>query len=229
MTIEQISYMATVVTAVAIVVSAVGAVLLYFQTKKGIAQREALTVIRDQIGDRDWIEDQTAWRTLRNDLAKANNGEPIKGFDLARALEPYAMDFDANGIGEKFFERRALIIRRLNRYEMIAVGIRTQSIDENVFRLWWATSYVSEFITHRFFIAKARQEKSKIYREFHWLAYRFADAERRQTIANALGEPRDRHPDAHSAITLFEDVLRHWKILAFISLLFFAYYIGKIN
>ena len=220
--------MATVVTAVAIVVSALGAVLLYFQTRKGVAQREALTVIRDQIGDRDWIEDDKGWRELRYELSLDGNGQPRSNFDLPQSLVPYATNADVHQIGPDFIKRRSLIVRRLNRYEMIAVGIRTGCIDESIMKLWWAGPMVSEFLTHRFFIASARQNRAKVFKEFHWLAYKFADDESQQTIEMSLGAPHETHPDAKAIIRGFEALLRHWKPFAFIAFLLLAFLIGLI-
>lgn len=225
-TLNNASELATVFTAVAVFISAVAAAALFYQTKRGVAQREALTIIRDQIGDKDWIKDESSWRQLEHELSLDGEKKKIAGFDIAQAIKSYATRSDNTRVGKDFIPRRSLIVRRLNRYEMIAIGIRTGSIDEETIRRWWGGPLVAEFIKHRFFIAEARQHRAKVFCEYHWLADKFADEESRRTITMVLGSPHERHEDVWKIVLFFERVIVHWRALLAIAILTAVFFAG---
>lgn len=222
---------------------------MYRQTKAGIAQREALTVIRDQIGDKDWIRDESFWQELKSEFSSAAGGMP--NYALSESLQDFALiqkgraadsvsdnviaitkkydesqhgSFTAGGSDSKKQKQaaarqaaalsiRGLIIRRLNRFEMIAIGIHNGSIDEAMYRLWWETGTVSEFLDHQKFIAKARESRARVFQNFHRLAHHFATDEQRQSIELNLGQPNEVHPHAKLARERLLEWLRHWKTL----------------
>lgn len=222
----------------AVVISAIGAFLLYFQNKKGIAQREALTVIREEIEDQSWQDDSHDWYILRNVLGgrslergsekklKRRLSMLVSGKSKSKLQKRFREKTFSNGTAIDFVHARMLVIRRLNRFEMLGVGIRAGAIDEDMVRMWWGSVIVSEFLLHMGFISAARKTSPKLFNQFHWLAHLFADRDDRRLIEAQFGKPVDTK-DTGGHDSLAGLIVKYWHWGAILGLVIFAFLLGR--
>lgn len=176
------SGVAGVVSAVAIIVSTAFAVFMYALVRKNAKQSNALVVLRDFENDRDVIQETQEYRNLLRDL----NLTEINAY--ADALAQYAQ------ASEKYSDKTSIILSVLNRYEFIAVGIRTGAIDEKLIKLWTRTSFVRTIAILSGFIKIRQMESSCAFSELHWLAYKWSTdlPEYRKVLEEKIPKPQIR-------------------------------------
>jgi len=180
--LQNLSSLAAIATAVAVTLSALTGFLIWAATRHAASKRAALDIIKDHLGDKDWIDADENYRNMHKDADKAAR-ERNEDFSIETYLKQFALP------AERFSEERSKILKILNRYEMIAVGIRQGSIDEKIYKLWYRSSVLRIFSETILYIKERQQDNPQAYRQFHWLAYRWANASEQLNIHNVLGAP----------------------------------------
>lgn len=72
----------------------------------------------------------------------------------------------------------------LNRHELIAIGIKGRAIDAKLYKRWFRTGLVEDWISFKALIIHIREETKtpSIYCEFEWLAKKWADRNQKSRV-----------------------------------------------
>ncbi len=162
LTAEQIANYGLWIQTGAIVVSAVGVILTLVWTKNIACRRATLDIVLNEETDPRHIEKRTDFVKLR-DVG-----------NLAKWAEPANTTTDNS----------ALIRAILNRYELVAIGIRQGTMDEKSYHRWCRTTLVKDWTSCKPFVMQLRHNAHTptYYCELEALAKRWATkAERPHT------------------------------------------------
>lgn len=202
---SALSGLAGAVSAVAIIISTALAVMMYILVRKNSKQANALQVLRDLENDRDIIQEREKY----SEILKALNCESID--DYADKLQHLALP------EHRFSKETTTILSALNRYEFIAVGIRTGAIDEKLIRLWTKTAFVRAAAMQSKFMAVRQDKREAAFSELHWLAYKWSKGldEYRGIIEKNMGKPKIIEINFISPV--LRAIVEHWMIIALLA------------
>ena len=229
--LSTIAKIASIATFFAISLSALFAYLLYRITQKNVARREAISIVKEQLSDKNWICDddilvefKDKYNPHPSDFASVQFSQFLARLEGLNADMPEGLHKNVGNLKKsEQLEKRNLIIRRLNRFEMIAVGVREQAIDEDTIRRMWGSYYSRELVMHRFFIKECMCKNHLAYKEFFRLGYKFANEERKKIIESELGFPVRLDQDASIQVSKVVAMAQKWPwvVLAIAFVLIF--------
>jgi hypothetical protein len=140
-------------TAGAILLSAIigaSVAVLAIAHQRGIARKRSII---DNLLRKNWDKD---YIQIRKDFVRLRE-------DRDALLEAAKQD---NQSGDD-----ASVIRSiLNDYEIIALGIRRDILDERIFKLWFKTTFLNDYEKMRPFVAEVRQRNRRAFVELEGLA-----------------------------------------------------------
>jgi hypothetical protein len=138
----------------AIVVSALGVMGIIFWNMRIARRRATLDLLINEQTHETTIKEQTAFVGIK------------KGGNLLQWVT-------AAKIGEPQLET---IRTSLNRYELIAIGIRGRALDAKLYKRWFCTGLVEDWIEFKALIMHLRTDNKnpRLYCEFEWLAKKWA-------------------------------------------------------
>ncbi|UIP07129.1 DUF4760 domain-containing protein [Erythrobacter sp. SDW2] len=138
----------------AVVLSAIAAFAIIRSTRQNGRRRNTMDLILHQESDRDLIEARAAFNELKAGEVK---------------LATYAKPETKNS------EQAQTIRKILNLHELTAVAIEEGVIDERVYRRWFNTTYIKDYVAVEAYILEARRtyENPKAFCEFEKMAKRW--------------------------------------------------------
>lgn len=176
---------ASVVTAVAVLISAAGAFRAYDSNRLATVDRTTFEVIHRSVHDKDLMEMFDIFRKIRIRYSKSNGKDIEQNYVITHDELFESYDQYQNAIGSSRVAENAhlhdydIILRVLNYYESVAIGIRDGAINELMMRNWWRTTTVRDFIDMYVFIHQYRifRGAPKVFEEAELLAVKWADTE----------------------------------------------------
>jgi len=152
---ENIPYYGLWIQTGAIVVSAIGIIVTIIWLKKIACRRATLDIVLTEQTDQATIDKRTEFVRLRD------------AGHLSKWADPANTHSDESAI------LRAI----LNRYELVAIGIKQGIIDEKSYKHWCRTTLVKDWIACKALVMQLRQNASvhTYYCEFEDLAKRWAN------------------------------------------------------
>jgi len=146
----------------ALIVSAVGIVLTIRWTQAVAKRRATLDLVLSEQTDPEFLE-------LRNNFVNLRD----EGDLVAYAKTP-----------KERAEPNAQIRSILNRYELVAIGIKQKTIDEKSYKDWCRTTLVKDWLECKPFVMEIRRQAKNpnFYCELEWLAKRWANNAEKQHI-----------------------------------------------
>jgi hypothetical protein len=138
----------------AVVLSAVAAFVVIRTTRQNGKRRNTMDLILHQESDRDLIQARVAFNELKAGSVK---------------LQTYAKPDAKNS------EQAQTIRKILNLHELTAVSIEEGVIDERVYRRWFNTTFIKDYIATESYIQEARKtyDNPKAFCEFEKMAKRW--------------------------------------------------------
>lgn len=80
-------------------------------------------------------------------------------------------------------EEFTVIKSYLNRYEIISIGVRRGTLSERIYKEWWRTAFVEDWIAVKPLVLEIRNRHSpKFFIEYEWLAKRWASIDERERV-----------------------------------------------
>ncbi len=136
------------------------AVAIYYSTLTA-RRRATIELLISECTDRDWIEITRKFVELKQ---------------TQDALVRWALD--QNSTSEEF----GVIKSQLNKYEMIAIGIRGGTICKRIYKRWWRTQLVADWMKTKSLVHELRGHNGnpKIFCEFEALAKSWAKNDERE-------------------------------------------------
>lgn len=158
---EAVSYGLALQTG-AIVVSALGVILTVLWNRRIAKRRATLDLVLAEETDPAMVSKRNEFVRLRDDGHLAQWADPQKTSS----------------------EQAGSIRAMLNRYELIAIGIRQKTIDEKMYKKWCRTTLVKEWTACKPFIMQLRQNTNTptYFCEFEALAKRWANKSEKSYI-----------------------------------------------
>lgn len=143
----------------AIFVSAIGVIITLIWHKRIACRRATLDIVLTEQTDAQTVEQRTRFVRLRDDGHLAQWANPDKTSS----------------------DEAAVIRAALNRYELVAIGIRRGIIDEKSYKRWCRTTLVKDWIACKPMVMQIRQNASipTYFCEFEALAKRWANKDER--------------------------------------------------
>lgn len=138
--------------------------------------KSSFDTITAEIGDADLILMRNRWRQIRREMISRKLEITYPNMlRLEGALNPATTHSDDHQIIQFDHPHRSLvdyIIQVCNYYEAVAVGIRRGAIDRAMYRDWWRTSFVLDWVDLHQFVLGYRDAESVpgAYIEFEALA-----------------------------------------------------------
>lgn len=220
-TLGNLADLSAIATAIAVSLSAATGFLIWIATRNSVSKRAALDIIKSHLGDNDWITADKEYREIHKTADEAAR-EKNQDFEIDVFLQKFARPEN------RFSEERSRILKILNRYEMIAVGIRQGSIDEKTYKLWYRSSVLAIFSETILFVKERQLVNPQAYRQFHWLAYRWATDSEQIHIHNTLGTPDLPSMDALRALNKIGWIIDRWRLLFWALLLLIVFALGTL-
>ncbi|MEM8617467.1 MAG: DUF4760 domain-containing protein [Pseudomonadota bacterium] len=187
------------------VATSVTGVLIWAATRNAASRRAALDILKDHIGDKDWIQADKEFNGLleKGKLEFDRKPKTSGRFNKQKYLQDFADD------SRVFTEERRTILKILNRYEMIAAAIRHKAINERIYKSFWGGPVLAKFDELILFIAERQKVNGKAYRELHWLAFRWSDPSQRKRIMRQIGHPESMNAGIISALAGLSSLMKY--------------------
>ncbi len=169
---ESFQFVFDNIAQIAVTVSAIAALLLYLQSKRTAQIKASFDHISTQAGDKDLIEIVELFLALRESF----NGKLPEYNDAINTCE-------INGrLG------RDIIKRRLNFYEVTAIGIRRGALNNKIIKEWWRGTFVADLRDAQGWIKgyRIQRESPKAYCEAYNLALKWANPSERANMDKSL-------------------------------------------
>jgi len=162
LTAEQIANYGLWIQTGAIVVSAVGVIITIILQRRIACRRATLDLVLIEQTDIETINKRTCFVTLRD-----------KGH-VSKWADPDNTHSDES----------AILRSVLNKYELVAVGIKQGTIDEKLYKKWCRTTLVKDWIACKAFVMQLRHNADipTYYCEIEELAKRWATSDERKHI-----------------------------------------------
>ena len=154
LTHEQIENYGLCIQAGAIIISAIGVIITLLWSRNVARRRATLDILLSEQTDQGTL-------TIRTEFAKLRDAG-----HLAKWANP-----------EETSSEQAEVIRStLNRYELVAIGIRRGIIDGKSYKRWCRTTLVKDWTACKPFVTQIRQNQktSTFFCEFETLARKWA-------------------------------------------------------
>lgn len=166
----------TLVMAIAVILSAAAAFFSLRQAKRIANTNKTLDFISRQVHDRDLVELMSAFRRIRRKHEEDIRYDSVTQDDEVR----YGVEPAIAGVKRDF----DYILQLLNYYEMLAIGVKTEALDEDMLQSWWRSSYVRDVTQLSMFILQYRDEirAPALYVETEEMAWRWARPTERKSI-----------------------------------------------
>jgi hypothetical protein len=162
MTPAEIPFYGLCIQTGAIVVSAIGVIVSIIWARLIAKRRATLDLLINEQSHETAIKERTAFLTIR------------KGGDLSRWAT-----------ADKENSPEAEVLRAtINRYELVAIGIRKGIIDEKLYKLWCRTTLVSDWRAVKPFVVQLRSNNKTptTFCEAESIAKRWANKEEKPHV-----------------------------------------------
>jgi hypothetical protein len=146
----------------AIVVSALGVMGIIFWNMRIARRRATLDLLINEQTHETTIKERTSFEAIK----KAGN---LLQWATAANIESSELE---------------TIRSSLNRYELIAIGIRGSALDGKLYKRWFRTGLVEDWIVFKALVmhVRANNGNPRLYREFERLAKRWANASQKPRV-----------------------------------------------
>lgn len=146
----------------AIVVSAIGVIITVLWMSRIACRRATLDIVMMEQTDQGTMERRTAFVKLRD------------AGHLSKWADPANTHSDES----------AILRSALNKYELVAIGIKKGTVDEASYKAWCRTTLVKDWIECKALVMQLRQNAHvpTYYVEFEKLAKRWATSDERRHI-----------------------------------------------
>jgi hypothetical protein len=138
----------------AIVVSAIGVVLTILWNVRIASRRATLDLVMAEQSEDGLIRERTEFIKLRDAGHLAQWADPVKSSS----------------------DESAIVRATLNRYELVAIGIRRRTLDEKLYKRWCRTTLVGDWMACKPFVMQLRQntQAATYFNEFEALVRKWA-------------------------------------------------------
>jgi Domain of unknown function (DUF4760) len=156
-TLQDLALYGPLIQVGAIVVSAIGVTGTIFWNMRIARRRATLDLLVNEQTHETTIKERTAFEAI------------VEGGDLLQWIAPASIKSDP--------AKLQTIRSSLNRYELIAIGIKGRALDGKLYKQWFRAGFVGDWIAFKALIVHVREDvgNPRLYCEFEWLAKKWAD------------------------------------------------------
>ncbi|MEO1656956.1 MAG: hypothetical protein AAFR65_04480 [Pseudomonadota bacterium] len=162
---EVTASLAALVTLLIVLFTSIGAVDAYRAVQRATVDRTTFELIQRYVHDEDVIELVDKFRSVRISEIGDNLGDydDNKVITFDKLHGEYIEAVSTHQIGDKATKDTPyeIVMRLLNSYEAVAIGIRNGAISESMLFQWWKPTYVLDFIDLMVFVKQYRMRKGQ--------------------------------------------------------------------